>query len=160
MRTDFNDQSGLDPWRETYSITNSGPTMRVGQNIYLLRPVAPDGNVIPLTRFTEGFVADCELSWDAGKVLFSRRLNGEFRHASQVPYERPVLRKPTQPVLGGKDDPWWHLWEMNIDGTGLKQLTFGPYHDVNPIYLPDGRIMFSSTRIGIRDEYHAFPARV
>ncbi|MHC4355780.1 MAG: HzsA-related protein, partial [Planctomycetota bacterium] len=60
-------------------------------------------------------------------------------------------------VLGGKDDPWWHLWEMNIDGTGLKQLTFGPYHDVNPIYLPDGRIMFSSTRIGMRDEYHGFP---
>ncbi|MHC4570199.1 MAG: HzsA-related protein, partial [Planctomycetota bacterium] len=35
--------------------------------------------------------------------------------------------------------------------------TFGPYHDVNPIYLPDGRIMFSSTRIGMRDEYHGFP---
>ncbi len=157
LRTDFNDQSGLDPWRETYSVTNSGPTMRVGKNIYILRPAAPDGQVTPLTNFDGDFVADCELSWDAKKVIFARRINSEDRHWSEVPYEKPVLREPGEPFLGGKDDPWWHLWEMNIDGTGLKQLTFGPYHDVNPIYLPDGRIMFSSTRIGMRDEYHGFP---
>ena len=157
LRTDFNDQSGLDPWRETYSITNSGPTMRVGQNIYILRPVRPDGKVVPLTRFREGFVADCELSWDAKKAIFSRRLNSEDRHTSKVPYEKPVLRKAGEPVLGGKDDPWWHIWEVNIDGTGLRQLTFGPYHDVSPVYLPDGRIVFSSSRIGLRDEYHGFP---
>jgi hypothetical protein len=152
-----NDQSGVDPWRETYSVTNSGPTMRVGKNICILRPAAPDGQVTPLTNFDGGFVADCELSWDTKKVIFARRLNSEDRHWSQVPYEKPVLREPSESVLGGKDDPWWHLWEMNIDGAGLKQLTFGPYHDVNPIYLPDGRIMFSSTRIGMRDEYHGFP---
>ena len=157
LRTDFNDQSGVDPWRETYSVTNSGPTMRVGKNICILRPAAPDGQVTPLTNFDGGFVADCELSWDAKKVIFARRLNSEDRHWSEVPYEKPVLREPGESVLGGKDDPWWHLWEMNIDGAGLKQLTFGPYHDVNPIYLPDGRIMFSSTRIGMRDEYHGFP---
>jgi len=157
LRTDFNDQSGVDPWRETYSVTNSGPTMRVGKNICILRPAAPDGQVRPLTNFDGCFVADCELSWDAKRVIFARRLNSEDRHWSQVPYEKPVLREPGEPVLGGKDDPWWHLWQMNIDGTGLKQLTFGPYHDVNPIYLPDGRIVFSSTRIGMRDEYHGFP---
>ncbi|MHC4171201.1 MAG: HEAT repeat domain-containing protein, partial [Planctomycetota bacterium] len=156
LRTDFNDQSGVDPWRETYSVTNSGPTMRVGKNIFALRPATRDGNVTPLTNFDGDFVADCELSWDARKVIFARRINNEDRHWTEVPHEKPVLREPGERVLGGKDDPWWHLWEMNIDGTGLKQLTFGPYHDVNPI-LPDGRIMFSSTRIGMRDEYHGFP---
>ena len=35
---------------------------------------------------------------------------------------------------------------MNVDGTGLKQLTRGPYDDLMPTYLPDGGIAFSSTR--------------
>jgi hypothetical protein len=41
----------------------------------------------------------------------------------------------------------FHLYEIGSDGTGLKQLTFGPYDDLDPIYLPDGEhILFSSTR--------------
>ncbi|MHC4639117.1 MAG: HEAT repeat domain-containing protein, partial [Planctomycetota bacterium] len=157
MRTDFNAQSGLDPWRQTYSITNSGPTMRIGQNLYILRPAEPDGKVTQLTHFTKGYIADCEVSWDAKKVIFARRLNNDFRHYTKVKYQKPSLRDPNKPVFGGNDDPWWHIWQINIDGTGLKQITFGPYHDVQPAFLPDGRIVFSSTRIGMRDEYHGFP---
>ena len=41
----------------------------------------------------------------------------------------------------------FHLYEMNVDGTGLVQLTDGPFDDFDPIYLPDGRhILFSTTR--------------
>ena len=41
----------------------------------------------------------------------------------------------------------FHVYEINADGTGLKQLTDGPYDDLDPIYLPDGKhIMFSTTR--------------
>lgn len=41
----------------------------------------------------------------------------------------------------------FHLYEINADGTGLVQLTHGPFDDMDPIYLPDCRyIMFSSTR--------------
>ncbi len=155
MRTDFNAQSGLDPWRQTYSITNSGPTMRIGRNLYILNP---DGNVTQLTHFEKGFIADCELSWDAKTVLFARRLNNEDRHYSKLKKQKKsALRDPSKPVFGGDDDPWWHVWQINIDGTGLKQITFGPYHDVQPAYLPDDRIVFSTTRIGMRDEYHGFP---
>ena len=40
-----------------------------------------------------------------------------------------------------------HIFEINADGTGLKQLTFAPgVSDFDPIYLPDGGIVFSSTR--------------
>ncbi len=36
---------------------------------------------------------------------------------------------------------------MNVDGTGIKQITFGSnLTDIQPIYLPDGKIVFSSTR--------------
>jgi hypothetical protein len=88
--------------------------------------------VSALTKFTDGYVADCEVSFDGRRVLFARR--------------------------GGETDPWWHICEIGADGTGLRQLTKGPYHDVQPNYLPDGRIIFSSSRTGLRDEYHGYPA--
>jgi len=40
----------------------------------------------------------------------------------------------------------FHLYEIHADGTGLRQLTDGPYDDLDPIYLPDGHIMFCTTR--------------
>jgi hypothetical protein len=41
----------------------------------------------------------------------------------------------------------FHLYEINADGTELRQLTDGPYDDFDPVYLPDGKhIIFSTTR--------------
>jgi len=40
----------------------------------------------------------------------------------------------------------FHLYRINADGTGMTQLTDGPYDDLDPIWLPDGHIMFSTTR--------------
>ncbi len=41
----------------------------------------------------------------------------------------------------------FHLYEINVDGTGLRQLTDGPFDDLDPVYLPGGRhILFSTTR--------------
>ena len=40
-----------------------------------------------------------------------------------------------------------HIFEINADGSGLKQLTSAAdVSDFDPIYLPDGGIVFSSTR--------------
>lgn len=121
----------IDIWRQTYSTTDSGPTYRLGRNLYKLKPPAPNGVVTPLTEFTDGYVADCEVSWDGQRVVFARR---------------------------GGEDPWWHIYELEVSSGTLTQLTRGPYHDVQPAYLPDGRIVFSSSRIGMRDEYHGYPA--
>ena len=46
------------------------------------------------------------------------------------------------------DDMKYHIYEMNADGSGLRQLTKGRYDDFDPRYLPDGRIVFLSTRRG------------
>jgi hypothetical protein len=40
----------------------------------------------------------------------------------------------------------YHLYEIRLDGTGLRQITDGPYDDYQPTYLPDGGIAFVSTR--------------
>ena len=41
----------------------------------------------------------------------------------------------------------FHIYEIGVDGTGLRQLTSGSYDDFDPVYLPDGKhYVFSSTR--------------
>ena len=40
----------------------------------------------------------------------------------------------------------YHLFRVSSDGTGLRQLTFGPDSDLEPCELPNGRIVFCSTR--------------
>ena len=119
----------MDPWRQIYGFTDSGPEYRAGRNVFVLR--VADRAVKPLTTFSDGYVASLEVSYDGLRLLFSRRT---------------------------EDNPWWQIYEMNADGSGLHPLTSGPYHHVNPNYLPDGRIVFSTTRLGHRDEYHGYPA--
>ena len=68
----------------------------------------------------EGIIRDPDVSFDGKKVLFSMRRN--------------------------KDDDY-HIYEINADGTGLRQITTGRgLSDIDPIYLPNGQILFSSTR--------------
>jgi len=40
----------------------------------------------------------------------------------------------------------YHLYEIGADGDRLEQLTDGPYHDVHPLLLPEGKLLFVSTR--------------
>ena len=73
-----------------------------------------------LLELPEGVARDLDVRFDGQRILFSMRRNIE-------------------------DD--YHLYEMNADGSDLKQLTFGAgLTDIDPIYLPDGRILFTSTR--------------
>jgi Tol biopolymer transport system component len=41
---------------------------------------------------------------------------------------------------------FYHLYEINTDGNGLKQLTVGNFDDIEPTYLADGNIIFVSSR--------------
>lgn len=73
-----------------------------------------------LVESKEGIVRDPELSFDGKKIIFSMRKN--------------------------KDD-FYHIYEIDADGTNLRQLTFAEFvTDIDPLYLPDGSIIFTSTR--------------
>jgi len=99
-------------------------------NLYRLSPISPDGVVTPITNFTGASISDPAVSFDGTKILFSMRQSGA---------------------------PWRNIWEINADGTGLRQVTSGGGHDFDPLYLPDDRIMFTSSRAGIMDEYNHSP---
>jgi hypothetical protein len=78
------------------------------------------GAVTTLLDVPDGLARDPDVSFDGQRILFSMRRNRE-------------------------DD--YHIYELNADGSGLRQITFGSgLSDIDPIYLPDGRIAFTSTR--------------
>jgi cytochrome c553 len=84
-------------------------------------------------RLAAGSVLEPRLSWDARRVVFS------FVESAGRD------RDPNQ-LNNSSDDAFFHLYEVGIDGSGLRQLTAGPYDDLMPTYLPDGGIVFTSTR--------------
>ncbi len=100
-------------------------------NLYKLSPISPDGIVTPITNFTGASISDPDVSFDGKSILFS-------------------MRPP-----GGTNR---NIYEINADGTALRQVTSGGGHDFDPLHLPDGRIMFTSSRDGEMDEYNHAPA--
>jgi len=98
-----------------------------GGNLCILSPVAPGGKVTEIVpQLGGGLFGRFDLSFDAKKVVFSYK---------------------------GKDKPL-RIYEIGLDPVAgkmapgsLRQLTFGPgYSDMDPCYLPNGKIMFASTR--------------
>ncbi len=77
------------------------------------------GQVDVLFDAQGGSVRDPQVHYDGGRILFSYR--------------------PAQ-------TDFYHLYEINTDGSGLRQITSGPFDDIEGIYLPDGDLAFVSTR--------------
>lgn len=96
-------------------------------NLYKLSPISPDGIVTPITNFIGASISDPSVSFDARTILFSMRPPGGTHR---------------------------NIYEIAVDGTGLRQVTSGGGHDFDPLYLPDGRVMFTSSRAGEMDEYN------
>ena len=104
------------------------PWTHWGENIYTLAPPRPDGELRNITNFRNCRVQGLEVSYDGRRLLFAR-CDDDRRTG-------------------------FHVCEINADGTGLRQLTDGNCNDVDPCYLPDGRIMFVSDRSGHQEYYH------
>ncbi|HVZ21643.1 MAG TPA: hypothetical protein VG871_11300, partial [Vicinamibacterales bacterium] len=85
------------------------------------------------TKDTDVFdVKDVDVSLDGKKVVFA-------------------LRGPLRMNQDEKDPPTWQIWEYTIASDDLHRViksdvTANEANDVSPHYLPDGRIVFSSTR--------------
>lgn len=73
-----------------------------------------------------------EVSYEGDRILFA------YCQVDRAPED----------TIQGQPGRYFHLYEMKVDGTGLRRLTSGPYNDFSPRYLPDGRILCISTRRG------------
>ncbi len=81
---------------------------------------AQGGKVTTLIDVPEGIARDPDVYFDGTKIVFAMRRNV---------------------------DEDYHIWEINVDGSGLRQLTSASgVSDFDPIYMPDDSIVFSSTR--------------
>ena len=90
-----------------------------GGKLVVLDGLAPWGTQKQLGPQVSGSFWRPDLSFDASKAVF--------------------CFKP-------HDEKAFHLYEVDMDGRNLRQLTFGHYDDMDPIYLPDGHVMFATTR--------------
>ena len=110
--------------RQNYGMAGTNATMfaqrtGVGSAI-VVREAGASGATRTIFSTTTGFIWDLSPSYDGKRLLMS--------------YKTAV------------DQPF-HVWEIATDGTGLRQITDGRWHDFNPVYYPDGRIVFSSSRV-------------
>src|ERR1700677_1506676 len=110
-------------------------TSITGSDLYVRNTASastPEVNVtFPLTN-GQGAVRDLDVSPDGTKVVFS-------------------LRLPLMENLANDDpkQPNWHIYEYDASTKAVTQLTNDDItagHDVGAHFLPDGRIIFSSTR--------------
>ena len=92
---------------------------RSGSRLMVLDGIGPDAKESVLLPPETGYIMRMDLSFDAKKVVFGMK-----------------------PTLGRS----FHLYEVGVDGKGLRQLTNSSYDDMDPIYLTDGHIMFSTSR--------------
>ncbi len=87
-----------------------------------------------------------------GKSLACREIVAD----PQGSYQTPELSRDGKRLLFAycttdpkrKDFRHYHLFSMATDGTDLRQLTHGAYDDFSPRFIPDGKIVFVSTRRG------------
>lgn len=85
-------------------------------------------------HFEQGNILAPRLSYDARRIVFSF-------------VQCPAGKAWSHQALDiGQEHGRYHVYTINVDGTGLRQLTDGPWDDVMPAWLPDGGIVFCSTR--------------
>ena len=109
--------------RRGTNATMLGRRTAKGSSICVYDPAKPEDGAMTIFDTKNGFIFDMSVSYDAEKLLFS--------------YMSDVSK--------GVDS--FHIWQIDVDGSNLVQLTKGPWHDASAVYLPDGRIVFCSTRV-------------
>jgi hypothetical protein len=119
-----------------------GQTIRGGQSPENLR-YDGNGRLHNAADPPGGAFLSPNLSFDGTQILFSYvEGTGDTRHRFHHEGEINYWSEHWDPGRA------FHVFKVNIDGTGLTQLTDGPWNDIHPCWLPDGDIAFVSERRG------------
>jgi hypothetical protein len=110
-----------------------GRDARPGGGIYLLKRPGYSMRVESLTegRFPLGSYQHLDVSPDGSRLAFA------FCEVDRPP--------PSRDAHGYR---FFHLFEIGIDGQGLRRLTSGDFDDFSPRYLGENQMIFISTRRG------------
>ncbi len=113
---------------------------RPGGGLYVLKNFKSDQPELQCltASFPAGNIIRPELSYDGTKVLFA--FCKYYAHVHGIVNKLDKSKIP--------EDAFYHLYEMNLDGSGVRRLTRGKYDDFDGRYLPSGEIVFLSTRRG------------
>lgn len=110
-------------------------TFQAGADVWLRDRAAPTALEHNLTGALTGGrwdVRDLDVSWDGARLVFS-------------------MRAPPVPGARESEQPTWRIYEYDRSTQVLRRVIASDLvaqegHDVCPHYLPDGRIVFASTR--------------
>ncbi|MGD0898715.1 MAG: HEAT repeat domain-containing protein [Thermoguttaceae bacterium] len=119
-------------WSRAYTEFDIPVPSKIGRKLFTLKPVAPGASPKLLLDAGRGAIGSPCASYDGRFIYFAAALGG---------------------------DSFFHVYRIAADGGTPQRLTDGPFHDIDPAELPDGRIVFTSTRIGTFEEYHNPPSR-
>ena len=111
-----------------------GRYARPGGGVYVLEAPGASMQTRPLANdaLPEGSFMQPEVTHDGQRILVA------FCETDNAPAD----------TIQGEQGRYYHLYEMAADGSYARRLTDGPYDDFSPVELPNGRIMFISTRRG------------
>jgi len=103
---------------------------------------ADGGKITTLLEVPDGVARDIDVSFDGKRILFSMRRN---RDDDYHIYEITLAEKGSGPF--SRNGPKGAAQKSDLTPLPVKQLTFGPgISDIDPIYLPNGQILFGSSR--------------
>lgn len=160
-----------------FSQTFNTPIVFVSRNHQL------NGNVLfPQSGLLPGMGAHSRTTIVGGKLVI-RNADGSlttlidstmsFNGISLIDVQQPCVNWDGNRILFSgieNRDSSWRIYEINKNGTNFKKIThtdrfinlsqFGPaasrflkYDDIDPVYLPDGKIVFASTRFPSISQY-------
>ena len=122
----------IDDWSRAYKMFDLPCPSKIGRKLCVLDPLGPDAEPRVLIDAGRGVIGSPSMSYD-GRALYL--------------------------AMAPEGTSFFHIYRVHLDGRPPQQLTSGPFHDIDPAELPDGRIVFASTRIGTFEEYHGAPSR-
>ncbi|MCY2990492.1 MAG: hypothetical protein NTY19_21830, partial [Planctomycetota bacterium] len=106
--------------------------IKMGRKLYALKPARPGTQPRLLVDAGRGGIGSPSVSFDGQSVYVA---------------------------MAKDEEPFFHIYRIPAAGGPPQRLTDGPFHDIDPCELPNGRIVFTSTRIGTYEEYHNPPSR-
>lgn len=90
-------------------------------------------------KLTDGSFLSPDLSYDGRTIVFAYvECKGDTEHRYHTDASRGHWN----------EQRCYHIFKVNVDGSGLEQLTDGTWNDFDPCWLPNGRVAFISERRG------------